>query len=258
MAPTVEPDLDHASAGSDAHHHHRWVGDEPVPTTKGYGHMTTSTGRERSQSTTAASTASEDLTTPVAQKGWRVIDIVVCAILGVAVGLIFWVWNSIGGAWYKAMDAITPGLGGLAAGIWLLGGVLGGLIIRKPGAALLVEVVAACVSALIGNEWGITTVYSGLAQGLGAELVFLIFAYRRFSLVVAMLAGAGAGVGAWILELFLSGNLAKSVAFNVIYLGCQIVTGAILAGLVGWLLTRALAATGVLSQFASGRDEQRA
>jgi ABC-type cobalt transport system, permease component len=54
-----------------------------------------------------------------------------------------------------------------AVGIWLLGGVLGGLIIRKPGAALAVELLAALVSAAVGNQWGITTLYSGLAQGIG-------------------------------------------------------------------------------------------
>lgn len=71
---------------------------------------------------------------------WRPIDIVIVAILGVATGFIFVVWNNIGYAWFTAMDNLTPGLGGLAVGIWLLGGVLGGLIIRKPGAAIFVEV----------------------------------------------------------------------------------------------------------------------
>ncbi|PTT20208.1 MULTISPECIES: ECF transporter S component [Microbacterium] len=188
---------------------------------------------------------------------WRVVDIVVAAVLGVAIGLVFWGWNTVGGLWFVAMDGLTPGLGGLAVGIWLLGGVVGGLVIRKPGAALLVELIAAIVSALIGNVWGVTTIFSGLAQGLGAELIFLAFLYLRFTLPVAMLAGAGAGIGAWVLELFLTPNLAKTVEFNLIYLGSLIVSGALLAGLVGWLLVRALAATGALSRFASGRDARR-
>lgn len=187
---------------------------------------------------------------------WRVVDIVIAVVLSVACGLIFVVWNSVGYAWYEAMDAVTPGLGGLAAGIWLLGGVLGGLVIRKPGAAFFVELLAACVSAAIGNQWGIETVYSGIAQGLGAELIFLLFAYRLFNLPVAMMAGVGAGACAWALELVLSANLAKGFAFNAIYLGCLAISGAILAGLVGWLLVRALAATGALDRFAAGRERR--
>jgi energy-coupling factor transport system permease protein len=188
---------------------------------------------------------------------WRVVDIVVAAVLGVATGLLFVLWNGVGYVWFSAMDALTPGFGGLAAGIWLIGGVLGGLIIRKPGAALFVEVLAATVSMLLGSQWTIETVYSGIVQGLGAELIFLLFAYRRFGLLVAMLAGIGAAVAAWTLELFTSGNLAMSGEFLGIYLGCLVISGALLAGLLGWLLTRALAATGVLDRFASGRSRGR-
>ena len=160
-----------------------------------------------------ARTASANMTTtpPKRKLNWRPVDIVIMAILGIATGFIFVVWNNIGDAWFTAMDSLTPGLGGLAVGIWLLGGVLGGLIIRKPGAAILVEVIAASVSAALGSQWGPETLYSGLAQGLGAELIFFLFAYRRFNLFVATLSGIGAGVGAWTLELFLSPNLAKSL-----------------------------------------------
>ncbi|GAA2868771.1 ECF transporter S component [Microbacterium arabinogalactanolyticum] len=197
--------------------------------------------------------------TAVAQPRWRVVDIVVAAVLGVATGLIFWGWNIVGGAWFGAADAVTPGLGGIAVGIWLIGGVIGGLVIRKPGAALVVEVVAAIISMLIGNVWGVSTVLSGIVQGLGAELIFALFLYRRFTLPVAMLAGVGAGAAAWIFEMFYgsSPNFLKSFEFNAIYLGTLAVSGALLAGLVGWLLVRALAATGALSRFAAGREARQ-
>ena len=187
---------------------------------------------------------------------WRVVDIVVAAVLGVATGLIFWIWNSVGYAWYTAADALTPGLGGIAVGVWLLGGVLGGLVIRKPGAAIFVELLAAAVSATLGSQWGPETLYSGLAQGIGAELIFLIFAYRRFTPVVAMLAGAGAAVGAFLLELVLSANYAKSLLFNITYFSTLIVSGLLLAGLLGYVLVRALAAAGALDRFAVGREHR--
>lgn len=190
---------------------------------------------------------------------WRVVDIVVAAVLGVAIGLVFWGWNTIGYAWFGAADALTPGLGGIAVGIWLLGGVVGGLVIRKPGAALVVELVAAIVSMLIGNVWGISTILSGLVQGLGAEIIFALFFYRRFGIAVAALAGVGAAVAAWVFELFYgsSPNILKSVEFNTIYLVSVVVSGAILAGVVGWLLVRALAVTGALNRFAAGREHAR-
>ncbi|MGR2751539.1 ECF transporter S component [Agromyces arachidis] len=185
---------------------------------------------------------------------WRVVDIVVASVIGVATGLVFLIWNNVGYAWFSAADALTPGLGGIAVGIWLIGGVLGGLVIRKPGAALYVELLAAMVSALVGNQWGIETLYSGIAQGLGAELVFLATGYRRFGVITAMLAGAAAGVAAWVLELFTSANLQKSLEFLGLYLGTLVVSGALLAGLLAWIVVRALAATGALSRFGAGRD----
>ena len=165
----------------------------------------TSSGTDRT--TAATEHAASETTAPAATEAttratrWRVVDIVVASVIGVATGLVFLFWNNVGYAWFSAADAVTPGLGGIAVGIWLIGGVLGGLIIRKPGAALYVELLAAIVSALVGNQWGIETIYSGLAQGLGAELVFLAGGYRRFGVVTAMLAGAAAGLAAWTLEL---------------------------------------------------------
>lgn len=186
--------------------------------------------------------------------GWRVVDMVTAAILGVACGLVFLVWNQIGGLGYSLINDILPGIGGLVTGIWLIGGTLGGLIIRKPGAALFVEVVAASVSAALGSQWGISTLYSGIAQGLGVEIVLALFLYRRYTLLVAALSGAGAGVGAWILEFFFFGNIEKGVAFNVIYLVCLMISGAVLAGILSYVLVRGLAKAGALDRFAAGRE----
>lgn len=208
---------------------------------------------------TSARTSASAVTTAPSPWRWRVVDIVVAAVLGVALGLVFWGWNTVGYAWFVAADGLTPGFGGVAVGIWLLGGVVGGLVIRKPGAALVVEVVASIVSMLIGNVWGVSTLLSGIAQGLGAELIFAVFLYRRFGVIVAILAGIGAAVAAWVFEMFYgsSPNILKSLEFNSIYLVAVVISGAILAGLVGWLLVRALASTGALSRFAAGRERVR-
>ncbi|WP_405374024.1 MULTISPECIES: ECF transporter S component [unclassified Microbacterium] len=205
---------------------------------------------------TSTSTSSGRPPVAPSRYSWRVVDIVVASVLGVAIGLLFWFWNGVGYGWFTVMDAATPGLGGLAVGIWLIGGVIGGLVIRKPGAALLVEVVAAVVSMLLGNVWGVSTLLSGLVQGLGAELIFAVFLYRRFGIAIAALAGVGAAVAAWGFELFYgtSPNILKTLEFNVIYLVSVAVSGAVLAGVLGWLLVRALAKTGALSRFAAGRE----
>lgn len=202
---------------------------------------------------TDSSVSSVDARPASAPRRWRTVDIVVAAVLAVACGLLFWLWGQFYRGIGAPFEALLPGIQGLLGGPWFLGGVLAGLIIRKPGAALFVEVVAASVSALVGTEWGALTLVSGLVQGLGAELAFAAFRYRRFTLPVAILAGAGAGLAAAITDNLIW-YVGAGPQFMSIYAVSVVVSGAVLAGVVGWLLFRAIAATGVLGRFASGRE----
>jgi energy-coupling factor transport system substrate-specific component len=184
---------------------------------------------------------------------WRVVDIVVASVIGVASGLIFWLWGQAYTPLSAPLEAALPGLQALLGGGWLFAGVLGGLIIRKPGAALFTELVAAVVSAIVGTQWAALTLVSGLVQGLGAEIVFALFLYANYRVYVAVLAGMGAGLALAINDLLLWYPGAK-VEFAVIYTVCSLISGAVLAGLLSWLAARGLARTGALSRFASGRE----
>lgn len=188
-----------------------------------------------------------------ARRTWRVVDIVVASVIGVASGVVFWLW---GLAW-PGLDlalSFTPGLSGLLAGGWLFAGVLGGLIIRKPGAALYTEIVAAVVSMLLGTQWAFSTFIWGVIEGVGAELGFAVLAYANWRLLGALVSGALAGISVAVLDTSFSSVAALAFEARVIYAGSAIVSGIVLAGLGSWLLTRALAATGALDRFASGRE----
>ncbi len=191
----------------------------------------------------------------VTRRRWRVVDIVVASVLGVAGGLFFWVvaqsWEAV-----TAPLAAYPPASALLGGLWLLPGVLGGLVIRKPGAAVYVELVAATLEALLGNRWGFTTVWYGLLEGLGAEIVLAIFLYRRFGPIVALLTGAGAGIALGILDLTFW-YPAFSPSHKVAYLLLAVLSGAVIAGLGGWALTRALARAGALGPLASSGSARR-
>jgi energy-coupling factor transport system substrate-specific component len=186
---------------------------------------------------------------------WRVVDIVIAAVLAVASGVVFWGWDAAWTPLSKPLDALLPGLDSLLNGVWLFAAVLVALIVRKPGAALFAEIVAASVEALLGNQWGALTLLSGLIQGLGAEIVFAIFLYSSWRLGTAILAGAGAAVGLTILDLVLS-YPGYSTEFKTIYAVGSIVSGAVIAGLLSWLVVRAIAQTGALNRFAAGRTNK--
>src|SRR2546423_4818552 len=131
---------------------------------------------------------------------WRTVDIVVAAVIAVAFGIVFWAWNALWAATRPAFAAL-PAAQYVISGVWLIPAVLVGLVIRKPGAALFCELLAAIVSALIGSQWGLDTVVSGVVQGGGAEIVFLLFRYRSWSLPVAALAGLASAAAAWVHDM---------------------------------------------------------
>ncbi len=206
--------------------------------------------RKGTNMNTASSTQSAPATR--ASLRWRVVDIVTASVIAVAGGVVFWAYGLAWGAIGSPIGALLPGLSAAPAALWLFAGVLGGLVIRKPGAALYTEVVAAMVSAILGSQWGLLTIESGIVQGLGAEIVFALFLYRRWNLQVAMLAGAGAGVAMAINDLILS-YPGSAPAFAIIYVISAVIGGALLAGALPWWIQRSLARAGALSRFRSGQ-----
>jgi energy-coupling factor transport system substrate-specific component len=185
---------------------------------------------------------------------WRIVDIVVASVLGVVGGLVFSVWNV---GWAPLSKAVPPPASAIFVGVWLFPAVLGALIIRRPGAGVYAELVAAVVSALVGNQWGFSTVWYGLVEGLGAEVVFAVLLYRRFGLPTALLAGAGAGVAVGLMDSLIYYPQLLGTGGRLAYVGLAVTSGVIIAGLGSWALTRALARTGTLAPLASGRVAER-
>lgn len=182
---------------------------------------------------------------------WRTVDVVVASVIAVAGGVVFWTWDQL---WYAtdAAFAAFPPAHAVLYGVWLAPGVLGALVIRKPGAAIYTELVASIVEALLGSSWGLSVVLYGIFEGLGPELVFLVLAYRSWRLPTSVVAGAVAGVAAGCLDLVYYYG-AWHTDWKITYVAVVVASSAIVAGVGCWWLVRALARTGVLQPFASGR-----
>lgn len=185
--------------------------------------------------------------------GWRTVDLLTVAFLGAAFGIAYWGWGLAYAAPADGLAAIFPPLQGVTGAPWLMAGVVGGLVIRRPGAALLCEVIAALVSMLPGTRWGASTLISGILQGLGAEIAFLLLGYAVFGLGAAVLAGALSAPLEALYEwstYWTDWGMDYKVAYAVILT----VAGAVIAGGVGWLLTQALARAGALGAFPVGQE----
>jgi energy-coupling factor transport system substrate-specific component len=185
---------------------------------------------------------------------WRGVDLITAAMLAVAFGVVFWGFDTFV---YPLVSAATlgfPPAGELALGVWLIPAVVGALVIRRPGAALFTELVAANVELLLGNGWGVAVLLSALLQGLGVELVFALVRWRRFGPATAVLGGVAAATLEIVGYEWWSYTAGYSPTWRLVYLACGVVSGALIAGLGGRALVRALARSGALNAFPPGQE----
>ena len=186
---------------------------------------------------------------------WRTVDIVVTAAIAVAFGVVFWAWGLVWSAATPAFAGIPPAQN-ILYGVWFIAAILAGLVVRKPGAALFAELVAASVEALLGGQWGLDTLVSGAIQGIAVEIIFAVARYRVWDLRISVVAAAAAAVGAWLHDTPLYYADLPTVD-QLVILAFMAISAAILAGAGSWWLLRALAQSGVLAQFPSGRAQTR-
>lgn len=183
---------------------------------------------------------------------WRTRDIVVTAVIGVAFGVVFWAW---GLAWSASdpLFAVAPWAKDLFYAVWLVPAVLAPLIVRKPGAALFAEMVAAGLSTILGSQWGPDTLLSGFVQGAGAELVFAFTLYRLWGLPVLAIAALASAAAAWIHDWAI---WYADVALEVQFVrGLMMAISAVVITAYGSvLLVRALRRAGVLEGFPAGQE----
>ena len=178
---------------------------------------------------------------------WTSSDIAVGAALGVACGLVFRLCPIIGG--------ILPGLASIRHPLWYFSGTLAVIILRKPGAAVYVNLVGSAAEMLLGNQFSFGFVFASAAlQGVFAELPFALTRYRVFNLPISMASGALVALEYGVyLMLFRYRGVSFLSPRGVIHMISELVGGVLIAGVMSWYLYRAIAATGALDRFASGR-----
>lgn len=90
---------------------------------------------------------------------WTSSDIAVGAALGVACGLVFWLFN-FAYAWLSPIiGGILPGLASIRHPLWYFSGTLAVIILRKPGAAVYVNLVGSAAEMLLGNQFSFGFVF---------------------------------------------------------------------------------------------------
>ena len=188
------------------------------------------------------------------ERVWRTQDYVLLAILAVVFGAIYWAWLGP----YLGIETILAGVSAqfgqeLLFGLWFVSGLLGGYIIRRPGAAFLSETLAAFAEVLLGAPAGPVLIVTGFMQALGPELTFAATGYRRWGWGTMAVAGIAAGVVALPWNWLRLGYFALDPGIMAGLFITRVVAGA-LAGLAAKAIGDLVAATGSLNYFALGRE----
>lgn len=184
-------------------------------------------------------------------KSWKLKEVVLVSVLSVVFAVVYLLFVHIGNLWAGLIGPIAYEW---IFGIWFIVSIISAYIIRKPGAAFMSEVMAATIEMLIGNAIGPRIILVGIVQGLGAEAVFAMTGYRRYELWVLMLAGFGSAVTSFVYTYFMSGFAMLEPGYVATMFGLRAVSGMVIAGIGGKLLSDLLLKTGSLRGYAIARS----
>lgn len=185
---------------------------------------------------------------------WKLKDVIMMAILGVIFSAVYLMVFQGGLA---ISTALTPfGLSNfgfeLIYGIWFMAATLAAYIIRKPGVAFVTEMLAAAVELLMGNSGGVVVVLTGAIQGLGAELGFALFRYKRWDLLSMSVSGIIAGIFIFCYELYFLQYYLLAPGMLIAQLLVRFASAILFSGVVCKLAGDGLAKTGVVKSYAIG------
>ena len=183
------------------------------------------------------------------------LDIAVGATLGAACGVIFWGFNFAYMPISSVFGAILPGFASIVHAVWYFSGTLAVLILRKPGAALYVNLIGTLVETVIGSQFDLGfVIISALLQGVFAEIPFALTRYRMFNLPISIASGALVALeyGTYLM-LFRYVGVSFVSPRGIVHMISEVTGGVLISGVMAWYLMLAIAKTGVLDRLASGR-----
>lgn len=190
------------------------------------------------------------------RRAWAMKDLVLMVVLGVVFGFAYWAlvqaWNGLSILMGPAGDLSQHVL----FGGWLLVAPIAVAIIRRPFAGVIAEVLASVVEVVfLGSPVGPTLIIAAAIQGGGSELAFALMRYKRFGWGVFALSGLLGASLVFFYSAFRFGWYGQDIFF--LRLAMQALSGIILGGLLAKVIVDALVRTGVVDNFAIGREMTR-
>jgi len=133
------------------------------------------------------------------------IDVLLLGVIAAIYGVLFTLWWDV----YYLVKAIGgPIVARLVTyGLWFMPAPLAASIIRKPGSAILGEVLPALIETMVPTVGGISNIIYGVAQGVFSEIPYAVSMYRKYTLLHSVFSGALPAIPAFILDALLFGDI---------------------------------------------------
>ncbi|MGP4078446.1 ECF transporter S component [Pseudalkalibacillus sp. R45] len=187
-------------------------------------------------------------------KGLTTVDIVLMAILAIV--------NGVALTYLAMLNQLLTALGGpiltsITLGLYSISGVLAAYIIRKPGAAFFTLTLAGVVQIISGNPNGLISITAAVTDGLGVELGFMMFRYKRWDWLSTGVAGLLAVPLWFIIAAFWFGYYKWGITILLIAFAVRCVSGVILSGWLSKLIGDLLVRTDILKGFNIHKQQKK-
>ncbi|WP_342429628.1 ECF transporter S component [Neobacillus sp. FSL H8-0543] len=180
------------------------------------------------------------------KKGLSTLDIVLMAILAIVHGIAM--------TYVALLNQVLTAMGGpiltsVIIGLFTIHGVLAMYIIRKPGAALVTCLISGVVQILAGNPNGLISMVAASSYGVGIEVAFAFFKYRRYDFITLSIAGFTSMPIWFVIAGFWFGYINWGVMVMITAFLVRCLSGVILSGWISKILGDTLSKTGILNGF---------
>lgn len=190
--------------------------------------------------------------------GWELKEIILVAMCCIVFGVVYLVAVYLSSFINTACTPMGLGFLGneLLFGVWFMASTFAAYILQKPGVALVSEIIAALIEVLLGNMYGPMVIVTGFVQGIGSELAFAAFRYRRFDWTSMMLAATFSCIISFVWSFVRSGYGELALPLLVVFFIIRLLSSALFAGVICKVVADKLARTGLLKSYALGRAHE--
>ena len=175
---------------------------------------------------------------------WSLRDVIFLAIIAIFFGVIYQLWSF---AYYAiAATPLKPYANDLTIGVWLMAGPLAGVLLKRIGATVIAEILAAAVEMMLFSSWGAANLIAGFVQGIGNELGFAMTGYKNWSKLGLLLSSIMATIVTFGWDWFQSGYSAYHFGMIVTLFIIRFISIGFFAGILVYWISQLVAKTNLL------------